>query len=58
MVVRRSAFGWHCEIDGKQVFLEPRQIAPGFAMPPDGTRGSIRLTRAAFDDLNLSRRHP
>jgi hypothetical protein len=58
LVVRRSDFGWHCEVDGKQVFLSSLQIAPGFLMPADGTSGPIKLTTAALQDLNLSRRHP
>lgn len=58
VVVRRSDFGWFCEIDGKRVFLATLQIAPGFVMPIDGTRGPIELTAAGFADLNLSRRHP
>jgi hypothetical protein len=58
LVVRRSEFGWHCQIAGKQVFLSALQLEPGFAMPAEGTRGPIKLTAAAVDDLNLSRRHP
>jgi hypothetical protein len=58
VVVRRTEFGWFCEIDGKRVFLATLQIAPGFVMPVDGTRGPIELTVAAVADLNLSRRHP
>lgn len=58
VVVRRTEFGWFCELDGKRVFVATLQIAPGFVMPVDGTRGSIELTAAAFADLNPSRRHP
>jgi hypothetical protein len=55
VVMRRTEFGWFCEIDSKRVVLAMLQIVPGFVMPVDGTRGPIEL---AVEDLNLSRRNP
>ena len=54
LVVRRSGFGWHVEIEGRQMFLATPQIAPGCSMPTEGERGSVTLTAGAADDLMRS----
>ena len=51
LVYRRSDFGWHCEIQGRSVFVANLQLAPGCEMPRQGQRGPVTLTRAAADDL-------
>ncbi len=53
-VVRRTQFGWFCEINGKRMFVAMGQIARGFEMPVDGTCGPIALTAAGFSDLELT----
>ena len=58
LVVKRSDYGWHCEIEGRQVFLVQGQLAPGTSMPAEGTRGRVTLTAMAAKDLNLIQRHP
>jgi hypothetical protein len=51
LVVRRREFGWQCEIAGEPVFVSTLQVAPGFVMPAEGTRGSIELTASAMGDV-------
>jgi hypothetical protein len=51
LVVRRMDFGWHCEIAGEPVFVSTLQVASGFLMPEDGTRGAIKLRADAVDDM-------
>jgi hypothetical protein len=58
LVARRSQYGWHCEIDGRRVFLVEAQLAPGTTMPDQGLRGRVALTAAAANDLHLTSRHP
>jgi hypothetical protein len=43
LVVRRSDFGWFCEVAGERVFFANLQIAPGFLMPGPGERGPIKV---------------
>jgi hypothetical protein len=47
LVVRRSDFGWWCEIGGLPVFFGAAQIAPGFLMPPTGERGPVKVVTSA-----------
>ncbi len=55
LVVRRTAFGWFCEIGDDLLFLGSLQIAPGTSMPGDGERGRVTLTMDAARDLGLAR---
>jgi len=47
VVVRRSDFGWWCEIAGLPVFFGAAQIAPDFLMPADGVRGPVKVVTSA-----------
>jgi len=47
LVVRRSDFGWWCEIAGLPVFFGAAQIAPDFLMPADGVRGPVKVVTSA-----------
>ena len=53
LVARRSELGWHCVIDGRDVFLGQFQLAAGATMPREGERGRVALTETAAHDLNL-----
>lgn len=56
LVVRRTDFGWHCEIAGEPVFLSTLQIAPGFLMPADGEWGAVNLVATAANDVAVNPR--
>lgn len=49
LVVRRTDFGWHCEIDARRVFVGTLQVAPGCTMPAEGERGPVAFTRIKGD---------
>jgi len=51
LVVERAELGWHCEIDGRRVFVNQRQIAPGTVMPGEGHRGTITLTAEGAEEV-------
>jgi len=53
LIVQRAETGWQCEIRGRRLFVGQLQIAPGTAVPSEGTRGSLTLTAAAAQDLGL-----
>jgi hypothetical protein len=53
LIVRRTDFGWLCEIARQAVFLGTLQIAPGTLVPVDGERGPVTLTLSAARDLGL-----
>ena len=52
LVVRRSDFGWQCEIAGEGVFVSTLQVAPKFLMPLVGDRGPVKLIATAIDLLS------
>jgi hypothetical protein len=55
LIVRRTDFGWFCEIEGQGVFLGSLQVVTGAMMPEIGERGTVTLTVAAAQDLGLAR---
>ena len=54
LVVRRTDFGWHCVLRGRQMFLAALQIAPNYLMPSEGERGTVTLTAEAAYDLLIA----
>lgn len=53
LVVRRTDFGWHCVVRGRQMFLAGLQVAPDCLMPGAGERGTVTVTAEAAYDLLL-----
>ena len=56
LVVGHSAGGWRCEMEGRRLFIDARQVAPGHRMPSDGERGRVMLTLAAARALDIGHR--
>lgn len=56
LVVGHSTAGWRCEVQGRHLFIDARQIAPGHRMPSDGERGRVMLTLAAARAHDIGRR--
>jgi hypothetical protein len=51
LVLRQVDFGWHCEHDGRPLFLAKAQVALGVPMPTAGTRGTVQVREFAMRDL-------
>jgi len=43
LVLRHTDFGWHCEQNGRPLFIACGQVAPGTPMPAIGTRGTVQV---------------
>ncbi len=54
LVVRRTDFGWHCVMRGRQMFLASLQIAPDCLMPGEGEHGTVMITAEAAYDLLIT----
>lgn len=51
LVLRQSTFGWHCEQNGRPLFVARGQVALGTPMPSMGTRGTIQVREFAIREV-------
>jgi len=52
LVLRHEEFGWHCEREGRPLFIAKGQIARGLPIPAVGTRGTVQVRELAVRDLS------
>ena len=51
LVLRYDDVGWHCERQGRPLFIARAQVAPGTPFPSVGTRGTVQVREFAVRDL-------